>query len=150
MADKGKELGVDCSELWLCARSYLPMVADAFIKGNTQAGGTAAHDGAFTRIGTLPGPNIQGSVPGPVQPAWIAARDELQRVMAKTADNIYQACDALVRVANVYAATESAAATELHNLEQHYQLNSKTLQPGDPDYIRIEDPSQRPTATMPG
>jgi hypothetical protein len=88
MADKGKELGVDCGELWLCARSYLPMVADAFLKGNATADGTAAHDGAFTRYGTIPGAGgIEGSVPGPVQPAWTAARNELQRVMAKTAEN---------------------------------------------------------------
>jgi hypothetical protein len=150
MTDKGKELAVDCGELWLCARSYLPMVADAFLAGNAKADGTAAHDGAFTRTGTIPGANIEGSVPGPVQPAWVAARDELQRVMAKTAENIYQACDALVRVANLYAAADSAVATEFHNLERHYEHNSKTLHPGDPDYIRIEDPNQRPTARTPG
>jgi hypothetical protein len=149
MADKGQELGVDCGELWLCARSYLPMVADAFLKGNATADGTAAHDGAFNRTGTNPVGESE-SVPGPVQPAWVAARDELQKVMAKTAENIYAACDALVRVANVYAAADSEAATELHNMEQHFEHNSKTLHPGDPDYIRIEDPNQRPTAKMPG
>lgn len=150
MSDTGKELGVDCSELWLCGRSYLPMVADAFLMGNAKADGTAAHDGAFTRHGTIPGTGgIEGSVPGPVQPAWVAARDELQKMMAETAKNIYEASDALVHVANVYAEADSAAAGELHRLEQHYEHNSKTLHPGDPDYIRIEDPSQRPTPKMP-
>jgi hypothetical protein len=151
MTDQHERLGYDCSELWLCARSYLPMVADAFLNGNATVDGTTAHDGAFTRYGTIPGgPGIEGNVPGPVQPAWVAARDELQRVMAKTAQNIYQACDALIHVANVYADADSRAKTQLHDLEKQYELNSRTLPPGDPDYIRIEDPDQRPTPKMPG
>jgi hypothetical protein len=149
MADKGSELGVDLGGLWLCARSYLPMVADAFLAGNAKADGTAVHDGAFTRSGVIPGANIEGSVWGPVRPAWVAARDELQSVMAKTAQNIYDTCDALVRVANLYAATDHAAATEFHKEMQDYENNSRTLYPGDPKYLRIEDPDQRPTARMP-
>lgn len=148
MTDKVNKFGVELSELWLCGRSYLPMVADAFLKGNADADGTAAHDGAFNRTGTNPYGELE-SVPGPVQPAWFAARDELQRVMAETAHNIYQAGDALVRVTNVYAAADSAASTELHNLERRYEHNAKTLHPGDPGYIPIEDPNQRPTPKMP-
>jgi hypothetical protein len=151
MTNKGTDLGVDCSGLWLCARSYFPKVADAFLAGNTNVDGTAAYDGAFTRYGTVPGVNIEANVPGPVQPAWAQARDELQRVMAKTGQNIYATCDALVHVANMYAAADSDAEAHIKFIAdvQQYEHNA-TLQPGDPSYLPIEDPSQRPTAKMPG
>lgn len=92
MVDKGK-LAVNCSDLWLCGRSYLPMVADAFNKGSAKAGDTVAYDGGFARVGYV-GVRTKNDAMGPVQPVWGMARDELQRVMAQTAENIYQACDA--------------------------------------------------------
>lgn len=150
MTDSGTELGVDCAGLWLCARSYFPMVADAFITGNGNVDGTAAHDDAFTRRGTVPGANFEASVPGPVQPAWVQARDELQRVMARTAQNIYATCDALVHVANMYAAVDcdSAANIEYTREVRQYEHNA-TLPPGDPNYLPVEQPDQRPHAKMP-
>jgi hypothetical protein len=152
MTDVGTDLGVDCASLWLCARSFLPMVADAFIGGNGQVAGTASGDGAFSRLGWVPGLSVEVTVPGPVQPAWAQARDELQRVMAKTAQNIYDTCDALVRVADIYAAVDGDAAANIKYTEQKqiYLHNAATMHPGDPDYLRLEDPNQRPTAKLPG
>lgn len=149
MVDKDK-LAVNCGDLWLCGRSYLPMVADAFNKGSAKAGDTVAYDGGFARAGYV-GVRTENDAMGPVQPVWVMARDELQRVMAQTAENIYQACDALVRVANVYAAADSEVATALHNIQQDYEHKSKTLHPGDPDYFRIEPDRgpQVPTGEMP-
>lgn len=44
--------------------------------GNAATAGTAAGDRAFTRYGTIPGADSEAGVPGPVYPAWVAARDE--------------------------------------------------------------------------
>ena len=135
----------------MCGRSYLPRIADAFIAGNVRVAGTADADGAFTRLGHVTGVSVEVSVSGPVGPAWAQARDELQRVMAKTAQNIYDTCDALVHVANMYAAVDSDAAANIKYTKdvQGYERNGADLFPGDPSYLRVEDPSQRPTPKMP-
>lgn len=146
MPDSGKELGADLAALWLCARSYMPRVADAFLAGNGKADATAAHDGAFTRSGTV-GPGYQVSVPGPVQPAWAAARDELQRTMAETAANIYAASDALIRVTDLYATADGSSAELSREILQYEQYSA--LPPTDANYVRIEEPDQRPVAKLP-
>jgi hypothetical protein len=147
MVDTGKELGADLGALWLCGRSYLPRVADAFLAGNAKADSTAAHDNAFMRNGSV-GPGTAASVPGPVQPAWSAARDELQRVMAQTAANIYAASDTLIHVANLYATTDGSSA-ELIKEQGVYEYDA-TLPLGDPNHVYIENPDQRPVAHQPG
>jgi hypothetical protein len=136
----GTELGVELAELWLCGRSYLPAVAQAFLKANGAIAGTDGDSGKFDRQGTVPGTTISASVPGQVYPAWSQLRNELQRVMGQSAVNTYDSSDALVRVADAYAASDTAAAAEFKRQKDIY-LTGKD--------IPIEDPSQRGTPTMP-
>jgi hypothetical protein len=118
MTKEGAALGVELSELWLCGRSYLPNAARATAQASTLVG-TAG----------------QTAVGSEVFPIWDSVRDELQRILAEAADNLYATSDALVRVANTYAATDAAAKTEMHRLIWQYRTNE--------DY-QIDDPTLRP------
>ncbi|MEV6843654.1 hypothetical protein [Actinoplanes sp. NPDC051411] len=147
MVDSGTELGADLGKLWLCGRAYLPKIADAFLAGNARADGTATYDGAFSRTGTV-GPGYEVSVPGPVQPAWTAARDELQRVMGQTATNIYAASDALIRVTDLYATADGSSAELSREISKF--MDGTQLPPGASNYVPVEQPGDRPAVKQPG
>jgi hypothetical protein len=136
MGKDGTELGVELANMWLCGRSYLPNVAEATAGANKSVAGTADDASVFARPGTVPGtPGIQGMVTGDVYPAWNAVRDEFQRILAESADNLYAVGDALVRVAEIYAATDELARDEMNRVRYDYATSG--------DY-RIDDPTVRP------
>lgn len=141
MAKTGKELGVELSELWLCGRSYLPSAAQGIIKANGSVAGTGDDSGRFTRYGSIPGtPGMSGSVSGQVYPVWDRLRDEFQTVLAESAENLYATGDALVRVADSYASTDGAAATEMKRLQGRYETGGE---------FPIDDPAHRPKLARP-
>jgi hypothetical protein len=140
MAKEGAELGVELAEMWLCGRSYLPAAAEATAKANAIIAGSTIRDGAFARPGTVAGSGIQGSVQGEVFPYWDALRDALQGILAEAADNLYACGDALVRVADVYAATDDAARDEMNRVTTRFVMS---------DQYRIDDPTVRPPLYQP-
>jgi hypothetical protein len=148
MPDKGSDLGVDLSELWLCAHSYLPKVAEAFTNANGIVDKSAANWSAFDRYGATP-TGMPGVVPGRVYQAWASARDGLQKVMGSTANNIYDTCDALDRVIQLYSTADTEAGVKFRSEREKLLNHAKTLRPGDPSYIWIEDPNNRPKPKMP-
>jgi hypothetical protein len=125
MGKQGTELGVELSELWLCGRSYLPSAAEATAAANKIVAGTGGDASIFARPGVMPGIPGVGSVTGDVYPVWDEVRDEFQRILAEAADNLYAVGDALVRVAETYAATDTAAEDEMHRLTTRYVLSDE-------------------------
>ena len=148
MPHTGNDLGIDLSEVWLCAHSYLPKVAEAFTNASKIVDRSAANSSAFNRYAPLPGGVMSGSVSGLTARAWASARDSLQDVMATTANNIYATCDALDRVIDIYASADTEAGIKFRAERDAYTANAKKLEPGDSDYIWIEDPHHRPRPQM--
>ena len=72
--------------------------------------------------------------------AWNALRNEFQRVLAQSATNMYDTGDALVNVANGYAATDDAAKQELQHQEQMYVSQQQ---------LPIDDPAKRKQPIQP-
>jgi hypothetical protein len=140
MAKEGTELGVELSELWLCGRSYFPSAAAATADANRIVSGTSGDASIFARPGVMPGIPGVGSVTGDVYPVWDEVRDELQRILAEAADNLYAVGDALVRVADTYAATDAAAEAEMERLKTRYVLS---------DEFPLDDPTVRPPLYQP-
>jgi hypothetical protein len=141
MSKEGAELGVELAEMWLCGRSYLPAAAEATAEANAIVAGSASGDGAFSRPGTLPGAmSMPGTVQGDVFPHWDALRDALQGILAEAAENLYACGDALVRVADIYAATDQAAAAEMRRVTTRFEGSAE---------FRIDDPSARPPLQRP-
>jgi hypothetical protein len=137
----GKELGVELSELWLCGTSYLPSAADGIVRANGIVAGTSADSSRFQRHGVVPGtPGITGAVVGQVYPVWDRLRDEFQTVLAESAENLYATGEALVRVADTYAATDTAAAEELKRLQGRYVAGGE---------FDIRNPADRPAVSRP-
>ncbi len=141
MSKQGRELGVELSELWLCGRSYLPSAAEGIVAANGFVAGTENDASSFTRPGVIPGtPGLSGMVAGQVYPVWNQLRDEFQTVLAESAENLYETGDALVRVADSYAAVDAEAAQELKRLQDRYTTGKD---------FAIENPADRPTLQRP-
>lgn len=147
MTDPNQKFGANLADMWLCARSYLPSIAGAFVNANKILGGTAGSSAAFSRYG-LNG-SMAGSVAGPVNRAWAGARDELERVTGESAENLYKISDALERVVNLYLEADAASAAEFSRETEGYKNYNSKLKSSDPDYIPIQDPSQRPKPEIP-
>ena len=129
MVKTGKDLGVQLGALTACGGSSMPKVAEAFINANGKLAGTDGDASTFARTGTIPGtPGIQGTVYGQVYPSWNQVRNELQRIMGQSATNLYDTGDALVRIAQQYAATDDVAATELKRQDSLYQSSGHSLE----------------------
>jgi hypothetical protein len=116
----GEHLGVELAELWLCGRSYLP----------------AAADGVFSAYSMVTFSIVPPSGPMTrVYPVWEGLRKELQKVLKQSTENIYESGDALVRVADLYAAQDTEAAKSMKVEEGKYTSDKN---------FYIEDRAHRP------
>ncbi len=118
MPDTGKELAVDLRELLMVARVYLPDVAEAYVSANRHVAGTAETNSYS-----------YGTDQGAVHPYWTMLRDEFQRILATTADNLIDTAAALERVVNAYCATDAEAAAELKRLINEPYYRDRLSQP---------------------
>jgi hypothetical protein len=75
-----------------------------------------------------------------VYPHWDALRDEFLRILKDSALQAQSAGDALVQMANEYAATDAASAAELRDGQRAY---------GHDKNFPLEDQSQRPVLLDP-
>jgi hypothetical protein len=108
MPDSGKDLGVDLYDLWRAGRDNLPSVAHQY----RVASGFIATDLAatFRRSDRLGGPY------GQAYRAWAALRDDVERILTETADNLDAVAEALCLATQRYAGTDAEAAEEFRRL----------------------------------
>jgi hypothetical protein len=146
MSEAENELVANLGNLWLCGRSYLPSAAAYIANVNKVVADGSDDRSAFARTGvvpgstgTVPGSPVTGTHSGVVFPHWDALRDELQRVLAVSADNMYATADALVDVANLYAEEECASEELLTKIQGFVESG---------DHI-IDDPERRPEPQQP-
>ncbi len=105
----GAELGVDLYDLYTLANADLLALADRY----RQAAGlvTGVDPGPlFQRAAELDGPRGESYRP------WAELHDRVATFLGDTADNVEDTARALLRAVDEYAATDAAAATELHRL----------------------------------
>src|SRR5262245_228001 len=117
MGVHGEKLALDLQQLWLVSHSHMPRIAEIFINANRQVAATADDHNAFVRYGNIPGTPVMGSYNGQVYPAWDALRDQLQRALAQSAVNVFQAADALDQIANNYAENETGVRHRFQELQ---------------------------------
>jgi hypothetical protein len=135
MAEHGQHLGVILGDLWLCGRYYVPKMADIYIQANGSVAGTDGDSGSFGRTGYVGNTGFTTSVPGQVYPVWNQVRNEFQRILGQSATNLYDVGDALISVANGYAATDHAAQVELAHQMSEYTTGGQ---------FTLDDPTRRP------
>jgi hypothetical protein len=133
LAHHGTGLGVDLYNLEVAGRELLPAVADIYTSANRSIASTDSElASAFRRPEQLGGGEF-----GPLYANWRALRDELQKVLGDTADNLRLLGHALNLAAIEYAKTDRAASAKLDSLESdHGNWNTTTapnpLLPTDP------------------
>jgi hypothetical protein len=143
MTKTGALFGVDLFRLWQCATTNLPELAARVEAANQTIAGASNDSSSFSSQGVIPGsPGIVGSVTDPVYPAWSQLRDAFESVLAKSAKNVYDSADALITIANAYAAQDDAARIEMQARANDFKSNHTAGQ----DYHETGD---RPAVTDP-
>ncbi|MGH8882498.1 MAG: hypothetical protein ACRD0P_34985, partial [Stackebrandtia sp.] len=110
-----RALGGDLEKLWRAGEQDLPAVGDAYVAATRQLENTdMIDDHAFARrpdgaAGVL-GFTTWG---GRVLPVWASLRDEYQRLLAKSATNLYDTGDALIQLAQAYGEVDTDAGDKL-------------------------------------
>ena len=121
----GTALGADLHDLWKAGRDNLPTVARVYSLASSDLGAThGALGAAFT--GAAP---FGGDV---VLTSWRTLADQVQKIMADTADNLEDTGVALCLAVEEFAAGDAQAAEELNRL--------KTVS-GDPAPVSVPDPT---------
>ena len=62
---------------------------------------------------------------GPVYPSWNRLRNELQRLLVRSAENLYATADALVRAADLYEATDTDAGKFIQDDKKSDELDPR-------------------------
>ncbi len=151
MNEHGEALGVHLASLYKCATVNLPELAERPAEANRALAGASGDSSAFSRPTTIPGTSYTGSGTGRVFPYYDQLRDALQDILAESVRNIYDSADALMQIANTYAATDAEAARELSlrndKLRHDYDPATHAAAGNDSTPETYEDPSLRPTVT---
>jgi hypothetical protein len=112
MSDHGADLGVDLYKLRVVAKDDLPSVSAIYGDAVAKYGlARSALDGAMTRPD-----HFGGGTLGPVHGAWVDLHDAAAKIMKDTKTNLDETAAALAEAADLYAATDQAAAAEFHRL----------------------------------
>ena len=129
--ETGKELAVDLECLWRLGTETLPEIGKRWGGANQEMSAHAADTGVFNRSTQVVSPygwvGNTTSV-GRVYPHFDALRDALQTIFAESANNVYDAAEAIITIMNNYANEDAEAAAELNK-----QLGNK---PHTTDTIR--------------
>jgi hypothetical protein len=115
MNSTGSYLGLQLGELWLCANVHLPAAAGEYASLANKATATTDGDHVFGREGSVPGApsHVTTTVMGEIYPTWSLMRDQFQTLMARSAQHLYDTCDALMRVTEAYTDKDAENAEEL-------------------------------------
>jgi hypothetical protein len=145
MTKHGQEFGVDLDRLWRCATIDLMAISARIASANAGMAGGSNDSGAFGEWGTVPGTGGHASamIPGPIWPHWDKLRDEVQRVLAESVQNVYDSADALIQIMHNYAEGDTAAKAELD--ARIADFKSRHWEGID----FWEKPDDRPKVTMP-
>jgi hypothetical protein len=169
MTISGEELGVELYDLRQAGRITLPEVAAIYAQASRHMHNTSWRqtEGFDQQRNVVYEPNQQnvgfdddefpfngngtagytatveeGTALGPVFGPWTSLRDTLQKYLAWTATSLVTAGQALELIADAYAATDGAAATELDELSQGLGEGPavpEVLLPGDPHETVTEE-----------
>lgn len=96
MAKTGEDLGICLADVWKCAMSALPPLAERATRAN-QVIARAAAPGNTSRI----------------YPLLAEVRDEFQNILAQSSDNVYESAAALADIVKRYAESDERARQEL-------------------------------------
>ncbi|GIG65855.1 hypothetical protein [Phytomonospora endophytica] len=121
-----KVTGGDLFNLWTVANVQLPQIAAVFTRANDGLAGTADGDSEAFGRGD-PGP--YGPAGGRVFAAFAPLRDEMQYIVAQTAQNILDAQTACNNAIEAYQAADAEAAADLR---KNYFENPEKYDPNDP------------------
>ncbi|MGH3715927.1 MAG: hypothetical protein ACRDT4_21070 [Micromonosporaceae bacterium] len=104
---------MDMRELLVVAREKLPDVAGKYLAAN--------RDVADTGYASNPWPGSR------VHTYWSDLRDEFQKILGRTADNVADTAAALERVVEAWSATDEEAARILRGLVVEYDLPTQPV-----------------------
>lgn len=123
--DSGAELATDLQKLWLCATQDIPEIASRWSGANQELAAHSADQGAFNRQTSFNagGHDVSMTSVGRVYPYFDALRDDIQNIMAESTTNAYDAADALITIANNYAANDTEAGNELKRIQSDFNAN---------------------------
>jgi hypothetical protein len=128
MAKTGEELGVCLSDLWRCAMSALPLLADRATNAN-RAVASAAAPGDTSRI----------------YPLLAEVRDEFQNILAQSSENVYESAAALADIVKRYAESDDAARQAFDTQRSQFGLPPLTESaPPQPPVRHAPRPSDTP------
>lgn len=137
MPKTGQALAADLSQLYALGKVDLPELAYLYASLNNQVAATStAGNDAFGGGCVTDG---IGGLQAAAYTSWAALRDVLQNALADTATGIEEAGQAIVAIADTYAATDAEAAASLWRVWQH----------GEPDAAKFNDEQQLPTTPPP-
>ncbi|GAA3757090.1 hypothetical protein GCM10022225_47910 [Plantactinospora mayteni] len=143
MAVEDERLGANLAELWLCGRLHFPEMAEIVAGANRLVAGTGGDSSAFERHGAIPNaPGMSGTVTGQVFPVWDELRDTFQQVLARTAERLYDNGDALVEVADGYAAADENAAARSRYVQDREMYREEYPIPDSEDRPAIREPNR--------
>lgn len=149
MSDKSDVFAVELQQIWRAAYVSLPLVADVF----AQATGTLDEAGRLEKDAIVndrksyediphaaPGESFFAVTPrmvdartmGRLYEPWNRVRESLQEAMAQTAQNLYDAAEALRQITEHYRATDDAAAGELDKYQAEHISDPNFVYPAYP------------------
>lgn len=106
-------IGVKVGDLWNCGMSDFPEAAEIYARLATILNG---------------GDSPRGG-PGRVFERWALLRDELHSALMETSTNLYDTGEALVQIAELYAAADADSAAEIqrHKNERRNSIPAEAL-----------------------
>lgn len=140
--------GGDLLALWQVTKVQMPRIADVFVDASQMIGGghgsggdavsgTSNADDAFTQ--TREQRQGPAETSGRVYPSWSALRNELQHILAMSAQNTLDAAAAGDAALNSFRGTDSDTGTSVTDAGKEFDEMVK-----DPNEVDPNDPSQNP------
>jgi hypothetical protein len=99
--------------MWAVGQTYFPEAGEYYAQLSRELGGTDNQGAAFNRYGAIPGTPVSGTFPGRVFPVWEQVRDLLQKILAESAQNLYDTGATVMHVADLFAAEDREGAREI-------------------------------------
>jgi hypothetical protein len=114
---------VDVETLMKVGRVDLPNLAEIYARLSNDVGKTGQYDNAIFRSGD--------SVSGPAV-LWTELRSSLQDILRTGASRLYDAGDAVVKIAKTYAAADSSAKADVEGIWPTPPPSRVTIDPDAP------------------
>ncbi|WP_034594685.1 hypothetical protein [Hamadaea tsunoensis] len=108
MGESGEQLGADLNRMWKVANRILPDLSAEFAAARRAVCGTRSTLAGFPSV-----PEVNNGLArcASEQP-WLDLRDELDKILLDTVDNMNDTATALDMATKAYASTDAAAAAE--------------------------------------